>query len=51
VADMPRSASVCGTGTSGDWAMPERMNTCAAPVPELWQGAPTTVVDPEMAAE
>jgi hypothetical protein len=32
-------------------AMPERVNTCAAPVPELWQGAPTTVVDPETATE
>jgi hypothetical protein len=34
-----------------DQAMPERVNTGAAPEPELWQGAPTTVVDLETAAE
>lgn len=34
-----------------DQAMPERVDTCAAPVPELWQTAPATVVDPETATE
>ena len=34
-----------------DQAVPERVNTCTAPVPELRQGAPTTVVDPETATE
>ena len=34
-----------------DQAVPERVNTYAAPLPELWQGAPTTVVGPETATE
>jgi hypothetical protein len=34
-----------------DQAVPERVNTCAAPLPELRQGAPTTVVDPGTATE
>ena len=31
--------------------MPKQVNTCAAPVPELWQGAATTVVGPEATTE
>jgi len=27
------------------------VNKCATPVPGLWRGAPTTVVDPENATE
>ena len=34
-----------------DQAVPGRVNTCAALVPELWRGAPATVVDPETASE
>jgi hypothetical protein len=34
-----------------DQAVPERVSTCAAPVPGLWQGAPAPVVDPETATE
>ena len=34
-----------------DQAVPERVSTCAAPVPGLWQGAPATVVRPETATE
>jgi hypothetical protein len=32
-----------------DQVVPERVSRCAAAVPELWLGAPTTVVDPETA--
>jgi hypothetical protein len=46
VAPSAAASSACW-----DQAVPERVNTCAAPVPELWQGAPATVVDPETATE
>jgi transposase len=32
-------------------AEPIEVCVCNAPVPELWQGAPTTVVDPETVTE
>ncbi len=46
VAPSAAASSACW-----DQAVPERVNTCAAPVPGLWQGAPATVVDPETAIE
>ena len=43
--------SVAVSPACWDQAVPERVSTCAAPVPGLWQGAPATVVDPETATE